>query len=174
MILHFSFPPSPQPSFCLHTSITGLTEVHFNKWIDRCYINTILLISMYRKLTEYWFIWDFGLRNLTVEGYSWQADSISANQQIPHLLRSAVFIDAVYLYVYMALQPLLGLGLFFCFWSLLTVGRTPLTGDQPFARPLPAHRTAHKHRINTHKHPCLEWDSKPGSQRWRERRHFML
>jgi hypothetical protein len=31
-----------------------------------------------------------------------------------------------------------------------TVGRTPWTGDQPIARPLPTHR------INAHRHPCLE------------------
>jgi hypothetical protein len=37
-------------------------------------------------------------------------------------------------------------------WSFCTVGRTPWTRDQPVARPLPAHRTAHKHRINTDIH----------------------
>jgi hypothetical protein len=43
--------------------------------------------------------------------------------------------------VIMVLQPLLGLGRFFSFLILYTVGRTPWTGDQPVARPLPAHRT---------------------------------
>jgi hypothetical protein len=38
---------------------------------------------------------------------------------------------------------LLGLGLFFSFLVLYTVGRTPCTGDQPVARPLPTHRTTH-------------------------------
>jgi hypothetical protein len=33
--------------------------------------------------------------------------------------------------------------------------------DQPVARPLPKHRTAQIHT----KHPCLEWDSNPRSQR---------
>jgi hypothetical protein len=32
------------------------------------------------------------------------------------------------------------LGLFFSFLILYTVGRTPWTGDQPVARPLPTHR----------------------------------
>jgi hypothetical protein len=41
--------------------------------------------------------------------------------------------------------------LFFSFLILYTFGRTPLTGDQPVARPLPTHR------INAHRHPCLEW-----------------
>jgi hypothetical protein len=37
---------------------------------------------------------------------------------------------------------LLGLGLSFSFLILYTVGKTPLTGDQPLARPLP---TQNKH-----------------------------
>jgi hypothetical protein len=36
---------------------------------------------------------------------------------------------------------LLDLGYFFSFLILYTVGRTPWTGDQPVARPLPTHRT---------------------------------
>jgi hypothetical protein len=42
----------------------------------------------------------------------------------------------------MALQPLVGSWPLFSFLILYTVGRTPWTGDQPVARPLPAHRTA--------------------------------
>jgi hypothetical protein len=38
-------------------------------------------------------------------------------------------------------MALLGLGRFFSFLIFYTVGRTPWTGDQPVARPLPAHRT---------------------------------
>jgi hypothetical protein len=45
--------------------------------------------------------------------------------------------------------------------SIWTVGRTPWTGDQPNARPLPTHRTAQK---NADTHPCLKWDSNPRSQ----------
>jgi hypothetical protein len=37
---------------------------------------------------------------------------------------------------------LLALGRFFSFLIFYTVSRTPWTGDQPVARPLPAHRTA--------------------------------
>jgi hypothetical protein len=32
----------------------------------------------------------------------------------------------------------------------------------------------HKHRINAHRHPCLEWDSNPRYQLPSERRQFML
>jgi hypothetical protein len=42
----------------------------------------------------------------------------------------------------MLYSPLLGLGRFLSFLIFYTVGRTPWTGDQPFARPLPVHRTA--------------------------------
>jgi hypothetical protein len=38
-------------------------------------------------------------------------------------------------------SPLLSLGRFFSFLIPYTVGRTPWTGDQPVARPLPTHRT---------------------------------
>jgi hypothetical protein len=41
-------------------------------------------------------------------------------------------------------SPLLGLGRFFSFLILYTVCRTPWTGDQPVARPLPTRR------INAH------------------------
>jgi hypothetical protein len=47
------------------------------------------------------------------------------------------------IYLSMALySPLLDLGHFFSFLILITVNRTPLTGDQPVARQLRAHRTA--------------------------------
>jgi hypothetical protein len=45
-------------------------------------------------------------------------------------------------YLPMALQTLVGPWPLFQFLSLLHSGRTPWTGDQPVARPLPAYRTA--------------------------------
>jgi hypothetical protein len=66
-------------------------------------------------------------------------------------------------YLSMALQFfLLDLGRFFSFLILYIVGWTPLTGDQPVAKLLPAHR-----------HPCLECDSNPRSQFSSERRQLM-
>jgi hypothetical protein len=59
------------------------------------------------------------------------------------------------------------LGRFFSFLITYIIGRTPWTGDQPVARPLPTHR------INVHRHPCLEWDSNPRFQCSRGRRWFM-
>jgi hypothetical protein len=38
-------------------------------------------------------------------------------------------------------SPLLGLGRFFSFFILYTFGRSPWTGDQSVARPLPTHKT---------------------------------
>jgi hypothetical protein len=35
------------------------------------------------------------------------------------------------------------------------------------------HTEQHKHRINAHRHSCLEWDSNPPSQRSSELRQFM-
>jgi hypothetical protein len=50
--------------------------------------------------------------------------------------------ETKYIYLSMAVQSfLLDLGRFFSFLILYTVGRTPWTGDQPVARPLPTHRT---------------------------------
>jgi hypothetical protein len=45
----------------------------------------------------------------------------------------------------------------FQFLYQYTVSTSPWTGDQPVARTLPKHKQ-HKHRINAHRHPCLERD----------------
>jgi hypothetical protein len=57
-----------------------------------------------------------------------------------YLLQSCV---QSFIHSSMALQPSIGLwGLFFSFTIFFyTDGRTPWTGDQPVARPLPTHRT---------------------------------
>jgi hypothetical protein len=66
------------------------------------------------------------------------------------------------------LFPLWSIGLISQFLDNFTDGRTPWTGDQLVARPLPTHRT------NAHRHSCLEWDSKPRSQCSSGRRRFIL
>jgi hypothetical protein len=45
-------------------------------------------------------------------------------------------------------------------------GISPWQGRYP-------HTEQHKHRINAHRHPCLEWDSNPWSQCSSGRRRFM-
>jgi hypothetical protein len=57
-------------------------------------------------------------------------------------------------------------------WFVYTVSRSPWTGDQPVARPLPA-PGQHKHRMNAHRHPCLKWNSNTRSQCLSGRRQFM-
>jgi hypothetical protein len=54
-----------------------------------------------------------------------------------------------------------------------TDGRTPWTVDQPVARPFPTHRTTQTQNKRIHKHPYVEWDANPRSQRSSERRQFM-
>jgi hypothetical protein len=79
-----------------------------------------------------------------------------------------------YYYYYYGSTAVLDPGRFFSFLILYTVGRTPWTGDQPIARPLPTHRTTQTQNKRTqYRHPCLEWDSNTGSQRSSERRQFM-
>jgi hypothetical protein len=48
---------------------------------------------------------------------------------------------AYFNYLAMALQPFVGPRPHFSFVILDIVGRTPWTGDQPVAKPLPIHRT---------------------------------
>jgi hypothetical protein len=52
------------------------------------------------------------------------------------------FLSLLSVYLSIALQPFVGPWPLFQCLDLFTVARTPWTTDQPFARPLPAHRTA--------------------------------
>jgi hypothetical protein len=52
----------------------------------------------------------------------------------------AVLTELIFLYLW--LYSPLNRGQFFSFLILYTVGKTPWTGDQPVARPLPTHRTS--------------------------------
>jgi hypothetical protein len=49
--------------------------------------------------------------------------------------------------------------------SFFRDGRNPWMNDQPVASPPPKHRTTQTQNIRTHRHPCLEWNSNPRSQR---------
>jgi hypothetical protein len=61
--------------------------------------------------------------------------------------------------IIMALTALYwALAAFFSFLILYIVGRTPWTGDQPFARHLPTDRTTQTPNKHTkYRHPCVEW-----------------
>jgi hypothetical protein len=66
----------------------------------------------------------------------------------PVLIIRLSFIITIEVFIYGSIA-LVDLGCFFQFLNPYTVGRTPWTGDQPVARPLPAHRTTQTHR-DTH------------------------
>jgi hypothetical protein len=70
-------------------------------------------------------------------------------------MNSLYLFISIYLWLYSPCGP----WPLFQFLNLYTVGRTPWRRDQPVARPLPAYR------INTHRHPCLKWDSTPAFER---------
>jgi hypothetical protein len=85
----------------------------------------------------------------------------------------AIFVSLLYFVQFtfsfihssMALQPFFGPWLILQLRNIFyTVGRTPWTGDQPVARPLPTHRTTQTQIKSTHRYPCLEWDWNPRSQ----------
>jgi hypothetical protein len=77
------------------------------------------------------------------------------------------YCDSIYLSIYGS-AALADRGRFFILlMNTQLIGSTPWTGGQPVARPLPTHR------INAHRHPCLNWDSSPRSQRSRWCRRFM-
>jgi hypothetical protein len=69
---------------------------------------------------------------------------LSVNQPIKQSIN-----QSIYLWLY---SPLLVLGQFFSFLIFYTAGRTPWTEGQPFARPLPAHRTAYIQNRRTRIH----------------------
>jgi hypothetical protein len=63
------------------------------------------------------------------------------------LRRTCAIIIIIIIIIIITLQSFVGH--FFSFLILYTVGKTPWTGDQPIARPLPTHRTTqrkHKRR----------------------------
>jgi hypothetical protein len=76
---------------------------------------------------------------------------------------------SIYLWLY---SPLLDFGRFLSFLIFYTINSTPWMGVSPLqGRYL--HTGQHKHRINTHIHQCLKWDSNPRSQCLSGRRQFM-
>jgi hypothetical protein len=69
----------------------------------------------------------------------------------PHAKFHILFIGLYFsnLLLLLLYSPLLGLGRFFSFSVLYTVGRTTWTGDQPVTRSLPTHRTTHNKHTQT-------------------------
>jgi hypothetical protein len=82
---------------------------------------------------------------------------------------STICLISIYLWLY---STLLDLGSFFSFLIYTqSVGLLGWAIIRSQGRCL--HTQQHKHRINAHRHPCLELDSSPQSQRSSGRRQFM-
>jgi hypothetical protein len=75
-------------------------------------------------------------------------------------MKTVIYIPiclSIYLSIYGSTVLLLDLDRFFSSLILYTVGRFPLTSDQPIVRPLPIHRTAQTQNKRTqYRHPCLK------------------
>jgi hypothetical protein len=101
----------------------------------------------------------------------WNVDLIADNRDPDWRNVQTGFANRAYSIV--SLQPSVGSWRLYQFLDLFpqSVG-LHRRGDQPVARPLSVHRTAHKHRINLHRNLCLQWDPKPRSQLSSERRQF--
>jgi hypothetical protein len=57
-------------------------------------------------------------------------------------------------------------------WILQAADLTPWKEDQPWRR-VANYTGQHKPRRNAERHPCLEWDSNPRSQRLNRLKHFI-
>jgi hypothetical protein len=65
------------------------------------------------------------------------------------------FVPFIHQWLY---SSLLRPGHFFSFVILYTIGRTPWTGDQPVARPLPTHRTQTQNKRTQTSMPRVEFE----------------
>jgi hypothetical protein len=79
----------------------------------------------------------------------------------------------LYLYLSMALQPFVGPWPLFQFLNLFTQSVGLLGRGISWSQDRYLHTEQHKHRIRTHRHPCLEWNSNPRPQCSSGRRQFM-
>jgi hypothetical protein len=87
-------------------------------------------------------------------------------------VRYRFVILSIYLSIYGLQSFLLDLGRFFSFLIYIqSVGHLGRGISPSQGRYL--HTEQPKHRINAHRHPCLEWNSNSRSQRLSERRQFM-
>jgi hypothetical protein len=75
-----------------------------------------------------------GLQNENPQNLREESNTIHPSTQLSEITLLAICLS-------MALQSFVGPWPLFQFLNLYTAGRTPWTGDQPVARPLPTHRT---------------------------------
>jgi hypothetical protein len=72
--------------------------------------------------------------------------NFGANLKDPILKLECLYSTGTNLSIYGSTVLFVGPGRLYSFLILYTVGRTPLKGDQPVARPLPTHRTTQTHK----------------------------
>jgi hypothetical protein len=108
--------------------------------------------------------------NPHAHGASWRTAACSSGRTGRTIcVRPSGILLLLWLY-----SSLFGLGHFFSFLILYTVGRTPWTVDRAVARPLPTHKTTQtQNKCTQYRQPCLVWDSNPRFQCSSERRQFM-
>jgi hypothetical protein len=107
-------------------------DLHIHKSGDSTYFSVSLVCTYYT----------------TQSHYPEKPHHVSSSLWKPHVL----FIN---FHSSMALQPFVGPWPLLQFRNLYTAGRTPWTGDQSVARPLPTHRTTQAQDKRTHKYKCL-------------------
>jgi hypothetical protein len=84
------------------------------------------------------------------------------NNQLPNYFNGSI----ISFYSPLELHPFFSLLIYTQPVRLLVRGINPSQGRY-------LHTEQHKHRINVHRHPCLEWDSNPRSQCSSGRKRFM-
>jgi hypothetical protein len=92
--------------------------------------------------------WEFSEHSSFSVSKLWKNKYLKVNHDRFILRPSDVITDDDPMYLSMALQPFGPLPLF-QFLNIYAVGRTPLMGDQPVARPLPTHRTTQEQNKRT-------------------------
>jgi hypothetical protein len=114
---------------------------------------------------------------ITVEYYAMWMDEtfpVSFNSSWPLTNRNSRYNGDICFFPQWLYSPCWALASFFSSLIIFyTDGSTPWTSDKSVARPLPTHRTTQTQNKRIYRHPCLEWDSNPRSQRLGERREFM-
>jgi hypothetical protein len=104
-------------------------------------------------------------------GTAWKLNCLSIHPSVHPSIRPSVH-PSIQLFIYGSTVLLLDLGRYFNLLILHSL--LGLLGGEisPFQGHY-LHKEQHKHRINAHRQPFLEWDSNPRSQRSSERRQFM-
>jgi hypothetical protein len=84
-----------------------------------------------------------------------------------------IILMKVTFYLTILLQFFVGLRLLFKFLDLLHSRQDSLNGGIMPSQGFYLHTGQHKYRTNSHRYPCVEWDSNPRSQ-WSSRRKLFM